>query len=68
MLLFVLNVTLAIVMILSHVLSTNFFSSFVNLTNVTIVALTQILIPPLLLVKRFLFDVGFNRMVMILMQ
>ena len=41
---------------------------FVNLTTLTIFALTQILIPPLLLVKRFLFDVGFNCMTMNLIQ
>ena len=68
MLLFVLTVTLATVTILSNVLSTNFFKNFVNLTTLTIFALTQILIPPLLLVKNFLFDVDFKCMTMILMQ
>ena len=63
-----LTVTLVIVMILSHVLTTNCFSSFFNPITLTIFALNQILIPPLLLVKRFLFDVGFNCMITITMK
>jgi len=66
MLLFVLTVTLAIVMILAHVFIANFFSNFVDPITLTIVALTQILIPPLLLEKNFLFDVGFNYMIIII--
>jgi len=68
MLLLVFTVTLATVMILSYVLSTNFCNIFVNLTILINFALTQILIPPLLLVKRFLFDVGFNCITMILIS
>ena len=57
-----------IVMMLSHSLITNYFSNFVKPITLTIFALTQLLLPPLLLEKRFLFDVGFNCKIMITMQ
>ena len=68
MLLFVLTVPLAIVMILSHVLSTNGFDNFVNPITLTIFAFTQLLLPSHFLEKRFLFDVGFNCKILITMQ
>jgi len=68
MLPFVLTVTLVIVMILLYALSTNYSNDFVNPITLTIFASTQILILPLLLAKRFLFEVGFKGITMILMQ
>ena len=57
-----------IVMMLSHSLITNYFSNFVKPITLTIFALTQLLLPPLILEKSFLFDVGLNCMIMITMQ